>query len=402
LPKASSLERVASERVFSTLALPGTLWGFLTVALPFHLLLWKENRWVRVALSVGMAMLLITGLLTRSFGFLVGLFVLAAGWLLIRHRQLAWKLAPLVLILTLIGGVFYSMRKGGIAEANPLTLRAMNWVSAWSIFAAHPMGVGLNSYGIIYSQHMLPGANETQYAHNTPMQLLSEMGYLAVLGGAVLLLLGMRAWRRGDYREVSPFLLLAILVWFAHNLIDINVYFPSVGVIGAVLLAVSLKKPSIASAQPEARFASAAVVGFGVAVLLFATLAMVSTELQQRAQMEYDQNNLPAAALTLEQARGLMPLNSSLFHDSGDINLALHHRRKNSHDLEVATALFRRAIELSPDKVGPHIGLGLCLSSESRVAEALDELRIAKRLQPDSEQVQAIARLLEKRYAANN
>jgi len=67
-----------------------------------------------------------------------------------------------------------------------------------------------------------------------------------------------------------------------------------------------------------------------------------------------------------------------------------------------ALASFKRAIQLSPDKVGPHIGLGLCLSTASHVQDALDEVRIAKRLQPDSSQVQAIARLLEKRLAASN
>ena len=401
LMKVPTLERIESARVFSTLALPGTLWGFLTVALPFHLLLWRDNRWIKVALSFGIGMLLITGFLTRSFGFLVGLFVLAATWLLLRHRQLAWRLAPIVVILSLIGGSFYSMRKGGIADANPLVLRAKNWVSAWSIFAAHPMGAGLYNYGVVYSQHMLPGANETQYAHNTPLQLLSELGYPALIAGAILFLLAVRAARRGEYRNTCPFLLMAVLVWFAHNLIDIDVYFPSVGVIGAALLAVLLRKPTV-DPQPPPRIGATAIVSLGVAVLAFSILAMVSTELQQRAQIEYDQNNLPTAALTLEQAKALMPWNSSLFHDSGDINLALYHRRRNIRDLEVATASFKRAIQLSPDKVGPHIGLGLCLSTASHVQDALDEVRIAKRLQPDSSQVQAIARLLEKRLAASN
>jgi tetratricopeptide (TPR) repeat protein len=401
LLKVPTLERIESARVFSTLALPGTLWGFLTIALPFHLLLWRNNRWVNGALSVGIGMLLITGMLTRSFGFLVGLLVLAAAWLLLRHRELAWRLAPVVVVLALIGGTFYSMRKGGIEEANPFVLRAKNWVSAWSIFAAHPMGAGLNNYGVVYSQHMLPAANETQFAHNTPLQLLSELGYPALIAGAILLLLGVRGWSRGQYRDVSPFMLMALFVWLAHNLIDIDIYFPSLGVIGAALLAVLLKKPSVGP-QPHARIGATAIAGLGVAVLIFSTLAMVSTELQQRAQIEYDQNNLPAAALTLEHARTIMPWNSSLLHDSGDINLALYHRRHDIRHLEVATASFRRAIALSPDKVGPHVGLGLCLSTASQVEDALDEIRIAKRLQPDSNHVQAIARLLEKRSAASN
>jgi hypothetical protein len=398
LVKVPALARIASARVFSTLALPGTLWGFLIVALPFHAVLWRQNRWIRFALSTSIGMLLLTGIFTRSFGFLVGLFVLAAAWLLLRHRQLAWRLAPVVLVLLIIGGAFYSLRKGDMAESNPLVLRAKNWVSAWSIFAAHPMGVGLNNYGVVYSQHMLPGANETQYTHNTPLQFLSELGYPALIAAALLLLFGLQAVKRGEYRSASPFVVLALIAWFVHNLIDIDVYFPSVGVLGALLLAVLLKKPSI-SPQPQSSFGSATIFAFGGVVLVFSTLAMVSTELQQRAQIEYDQNDLPAAALTLEHARSLMPWNSSLFHDSGDINLALYHRRHDMRDLETATASFKRAIELSPDKVGPHVGLGLCLSTASRVEEALEEIRTAKRLQPDSSRVQAIAALMEKRNA---
>jgi hypothetical protein len=199
---------------------------------------------------------------------------------------------------------------------------------------------------------MLPGANETQYAHNTPLQLLSELGYTALIAGAILFLLAVRAARRGEYRN--------------------NFSFPSDG------------GPRLARAQPDRHrrllskcwgdrggttcrvtketdggstttlrgLAQPPLSAWVWPWLAFSILAMVSAELQQRAQIEYDQNNLPTAALTLEQAKALMPWNSSLFHDSGDINLALYHRRHNIRDLEVATASFKRAIQLSPDKVG--------------------------------------------------
>jgi hypothetical protein len=70
--------------------------------------------------------------------------------------------------------LFITSRRNRIRQ--PLILRAKNWITAWTIFAAHPMGIGLNNYGVVYSQYMLPGANETQYTHNTPLQLLSELG----------------------------------------------------------------------------------------------------------------------------------------------------------------------------------------------------------------------------------
>jgi hypothetical protein len=394
--KVPALERIATRRVFSTLALPGTLWGFLTISLPFHLILWREARRLRILLAVGIAMLLAVGLFTRSFGFLVGLFVLAAGWLFLHHRRVLWRLAPIVLVLALVGGVFYSIRQGGIASSNPMSLRAMNWVTAWTIFAAHPMGTGLNTYGVMYSQYKLPGANDTQFAHNTPLQLLSELGYLALIAGAGILLMILGAWHRGEMRRLSPYLGLAVVVWGVHNLIDINVYFPSLGIVGAVLLA-SLMRRSHVIPQPLPVTPTAVLTLVGLVTLVFSSLAMVSSELQVRAQREFEENNVPVAADTIEMATAIMPYNSSLFHDAGDINLNLYHRKRDHARLDVATRSFQRAIALSPNKVGPHIGLSLCLSSANRVEDARAELRVAERLHPDSTYIQAVARLLDKR-----
>jgi tetratricopeptide (TPR) repeat protein len=400
--KVPALSRIGTGRVFSTLALANTLWGFLTIALPFHAALWNENRWIKGLLAVSGAMLLVTGFLTRSFGFLVGLFVLAAAWLFLRHRRLLWQLAPVALVLILIAGAFYWARRDAIEAANPVVLRVKNWVAAWSIFAAHPMGAGLNNYGVVYPQYMLPGANATQYTHNTALQLLSELGYPILIAAAVLLVVGLRNWRRGEYRQLSPYIVIALIVWAVHNLIDINVYFPSLGVIGAVLLGVLLKKPSV-TATPEARIGSGVIVAFGVVVLIFASFVMVSSELQHRAQIEFDENRLQAAAETLESAKTLMPLNSSLFHDSGEINLNLYHRSHGDvRYLEKATNSFRRAIALSPEKIGPHIGMSLCLSSMDHVGDALEEIRVAERLDPEGTNAQAIARIIEKRQAGMN
>jgi hypothetical protein len=237
--KTPALERIAIRRVFSTLALPGTLWGFLVMAIPFHAALWKEGRLVRIILIASAVLLFATGFLTRSFGFLVGLFTLASAWFGLRHRRLLWNrvtatLLVAALVLSVAGGSFYAARREVIEGSNPFSLRLKNWISAWSIFAANPMGTGLNTYGVVYSRYMLPGANETQYTHNTPLQLLSELGYPVLLGSAALLLIAMRKRQRQQERELSPYLLVALSAWIVHNLIDIDVYFASVGVVGVL------------------------------------------------------------------------------------------------------------------------------------------------------------------------
>jgi hypothetical protein len=406
--KIPALGRIATRRVFSTLALPGTLWGFLVIALPFHAALWaeqwKNNRIVRSVIAISVAMLLATGFLTRSFGFLLGLLLLAATWLVLKYRRIAWnRLTAILIVLVIVGGTFYSARRGSIEAANPLSLRFKNWISAWSIFAANPMGAGLNTYGVVYTRYMLPGGNETQYAHNTPLQLLSELGYPVLFTAVFLVLLGLRARRRGELRALPIYLLLALAAWVLHNLIDINIYFGSVGVVGVVLVAILLRTVRTAE-TPQVPYAAGRVVVAliavaGLAIMSFAALAMVSSELEFRAKGEFQENKLVAAAETLEVAKYLMPINSSIFHDSGDVNLNLYHKRREAKYLAAAIESFQRAIALSPEKSGSHVGLSLSLGSANRVSEAQDEIRQAVRLYPASTYVHSIARLFEQRSA---
>jgi len=399
--KGPALEIVKAHRVYSTLALPGTLWGFLVMAIPFHAVLWRKNLAVKVIVSVSFAMLLVTGFLTRSFGFLVGLLLITVVWLFLHHRRMLWnKLSIVLFVLAASGGAFYSARRVVIAGANPVVLRFANWISAWSVFSMNPWGSGLNTFGIVYPRYMLSGANETQYTHNTALQLTSELGYFAVAAGIVLILLAVKKWPQLARIPIAEreCVLLALTVWVLHNLIDIDVYFASVGAVGAVLIGVFLRDSEARTAPPG----KGLIAGFAVismTVVLFSGLVLFSTELQNRAQVEYDSLKPKEALETLREARRLMPFNSSIYHDAGQIQLELSQKLHEPQHLAEAKESFSRAIELSPYKVGPHIGLGLCLSAEHDVVGGLKEIRVAQFLYPDNTYAQAVVRLMEKSLA---
>lgn len=404
--KVPLLERVATHRVYSTLALPGTLWGFLVMAIPFHAALWGKNKFVNAILALSLTTLLAAGLLTRSFGFLVGLLVLTLVWLFMNHRRVLWNRSMSVVLVVLaivgvVGGVFYSARRGVIEGANPVVLRFANWISAWTIFSMHPLGTGLNTYGVVYPRYMLSGANETQYTHNTALQLMSELGYIEILAVVLLFLIVVKNWSKIAHWPLAgrECVVLALAVWCVHNLIDIDVYFASVGTVGAVLIGALFRKED-ASPRPPGNGLTAFVGVIALAAVAFSGLVLFSTELQNRAQGEYETMKPLVAVETLLQARKFMPWDSSLFHDSGEIQLDLFHKLHDPKYLTEASAAFRRAIELSPDKVGPHTGLGLCLSSGNDMVGALKELRIAQHLYPDSTNVQSVIRLMEQKKAS--
>jgi len=277
-----------------------------------------------------------------------------------------------------------------------MALRFRNWVSAWHIFAVHPAGTGLNTYGVLYPQYMLPGGNETQYAHNTVLQLLSELGYPFVIGAAALFVLLAIRTKPDLSNTTLKCALLAIIVWTLHNMIDINVYFGSVGAIGAAVIGLLFSNAKLERITPP-RALTAATAAVAVAALGFGALVFLSEELQHRAQIEYENNKLLVAIATLDQAKQVMPFNSSLYHDSGEILLEASQKLRNPDYLSRAKESFRRAIELSPAKVGPHLGLGLCMSQAGDIDGALSQVAVAHELYPRSAYVQAVAALIGKR-----
>jgi hypothetical protein len=400
--KVPALQRIAERRVSSTLALPGTLWGFLVCAIPFHGLLWNRQRALNGVLLLSLALLLTTGFLTRSFGFLLGLLVLTVATMLLKHSRLIWnRVTPLIVVLAVTGGLFYSARRAAIEGQNPAGLRLKSWISAWNMFGENPLGTGLNTFGVLYPVYMQPDANETQFVHNTFFQLLAELGYPLIIALAVVLVINadkLRLRERLNRARSSHqfWLLLTLAVWIVHNFVDINIYFESIGVLGAVTIGALFAREQIEFPRLS-KMSTALVAAFAIIVISFSAMACISTELQIRAQIEFANKKLKTAVETLAVAQGVNPINSSLYHDQGEILLNLYHQTHEQHFLSEATEAFRKAIILSPKKAGSHIGYSLCLSTANRIPEAVEQIRVAQQLYPSSAYVQSIAQLLDQR-----
>ncbi len=395
------LDQLATGRIFSTFALPGTLWGYLLLSLPLHGILWKPGRrFGNSLLIVSAVLLLATGALTRSYGFALGLLVLVLGWLFTRPGARPWRSAAAVTLLmsVLAGGIFLIRSE----THNPVSLRLQNWMTGWEMFASYPLGVGLNGYAVAYLGHQQPGANETQFAHNTPVQLLSEMGWVAFAAMAALGIYVMGR-RKILFDTTGPrrYLLLGLLVWTVHNLIEINISFASVGAAGVALigLLVAQSRPAdpTGPGNPTDRRLIQIIGLVAMAVVLSSGIIYVSGELLHRARIELGNQKLVEASETLANAMMINPFNSSILHEAGQLALELHQKTQDPSLLRQATEYFRKAVALSPNKVGPHLGLGLCLSSAERLDEALEQLEIAQLMHPYSRHVSAVRRLIEGR-----
>ncbi len=395
--KRGMLDRLQTGRIFSTFALPGTLWGFLLASIPIHAALWRQNRALNALLSLSLVMALTAGILTHSFGFLLGLFAAATAWCMVRYGRIEFKKILAVLLTLVVAGAFFiAARQETLTEGNPIVLRFKNWVSAWNIFAVHPLGTGLNTFGIIYPQYKLPAANDTQFAHNTPLQLMSEIGWIAILTAmaGVVLVVRRKPDVRADLGRSTA--LVALIAWFVHNLLDINVYFPCIGTMGAILNGLTFSGGKRPPFTPS-RMLTAGIWTVAMSCLIFSGLAVVAGELEHRARIEYETGKPLEAVKTLDLAIGVSPFNSDLRQASGEILLDQFQKTQNRSYLEQATQNYKKATELSPMKFDTHVGLALCLSAGNEIDSAIEEINVACNLFPSNTYVRAIARLIEQR-----
>jgi hypothetical protein len=337
--RSALLARVQSGRIFANFSLPNTLAGLVTMILPIQAgllcasllparLLEPSPDWIRILTSPWARLALIAGImlsiwalaLTQSFGGWVclccSLGAVLFVWLCQRGRRADWIVGA-GLLLTLAGGwLTWTSYKRGFrlwnlnAAENPITLRLISYRTALDIFRDFPAtGVGLGNYGTLNPRYQTSPRLVTQFAHNTPLQLLSEGGVFLVAGLLFVGIVGIR-WKsaRNQIQNQSlsrdPLylgMMSSLAAWLVHNALDIDVYFPSLGALGFFVLGLYLDYPGFKSKEDKTyspRLAKASIVLAEIALglaLLTGIRFHVSRSLLDLAGISVSSNNLADA-----------------------------------------------------------------------------------------------------------
>ena len=287
--RAALLARAQSGRVFANFSLPNTLAGLVTMILPIQGGLLRTSfvpsrslevgpRWVtilrsplaRLALIVGILQSIWVLALTQSFGGWVCLCCSVGAvlfvWLCQRRRRADWIISA-GLLLTLAGSwlALTSYKRGFrlwnlSAAENPITLRLITYKTALDIFRDFPVtGVGLGNYGTLNPRYQTSPRLVTQFAHNTPLQLLSEGGVALIAGLLCVGVAGIR-WKSSQNQIPRPALasdplylgmMGSLVAWLVHNGLDIDFYFPSLGALGFLVLGLFWNYPNWKSEEDE-------------------------------------------------------------------------------------------------------------------------------------------------------
>ncbi len=360
LPEAT-LARLESGRAFATLGLPGALGGFLAISLPLTVSwIWRgRNRAARLSGSLLLGLQL-AGLVATRSGAAVAALLFATGvvaWCVSSGRRSRWaRIGRLSAPALIVAGVAAASLlvwirlagPDGVNEgAGPIALRAGNWKAGLLMLAEHPLlGVGAGCYGIAFPAYRTWEMNESRFAHNSYLQLLSEgglaLGGLAVLVAAAFAVLLLRKARRGDSEAVL--LAVSCLAFLIHNLVDFTLYLPTLGMTFSCLAGLALRSSSRVSSGGGTRVPP--VLG----ALLLAAFALATARADREIEVARDHVLAGRREAALPHARtavGMNPLNPEVrsFLSHLLLDLPVPASEENLAEAEIQAV---EAIELDP------------------------------------------------------
>ena len=417
-----------SGRVFSKFALPSQLAGYLLMLFPLNVFLALREKfaigkffWAIILLMNGVVLFY-----TKSFGAWLSLLciLLVSGYLLlVQKRAITWTTLAkgsalfaaagwgILYIIGLIRGQFLWDFQGN----NPLWYRFLNWKTAWQIFRDHPfLGTGLFTFGKMYPQYMQPGANETQYVHNTYLQFAAEWG---IFGG--VLAIGFALWWvvrlfislqqttcQGNPQEHHTTRLygfcffLGGLGFLLHNGVDFDFYVFPLGALGISLLALALNMLHPSSSQGTTGNVFQNPKAFGIyAIILCGLTFLYTTDWKSvRAEQQQEQAIASIKAEQYEQAESHI---HQALHDMQKV--AEYHALNGSIQAylqrpEAAIERFKTAIRYEPITPWFHAGIAEVYLSTYNISLAYAESRRAAELFPQKAPYQKRAQEIRERY----
>jgi protein-S-isoprenylcysteine O-methyltransferase Ste14 len=228
------------------------------------------------------------------------------------RRRADWIVSAGLLLILAGAWLTWTSHKRGFrlwnlkAAENPITLRLIGYGTALNIFRDFPVtGVGLGNYGTFNPRYQTSPRLVTQFAHNTPLQLLSEGGVVLVAGLLFVGVVGIR-WKSARNQIQNQALsrdplylgmMGSLAAWLVHNALDIDLYFPSLGALGFFVLGLLLNYPGLKVEEEEtdsSRLAGASIVLIAIALglaLLTGIRFQVSRSLLDLAGISASSNN---------------------------------------------------------------------------------------------------------------
>lgn len=111
-------------------------------------------------------------------------------------------------------------------------VRLNYWKACPSMVRDFPFGSGIGTFGSIYTKYKIPQAREVQLAHNSFLQLWTEIGTLGVLGFLLVWIMFFRNWQKtfriAYTKALSIGMYMGCGAFLIHSLVDFGFYVPGI------------------------------------------------------------------------------------------------------------------------------------------------------------------------------
>lgn len=349
-------------------------------------------------------------LLTKSIGGLISLLICSVVFmaLLIRNSGVrdknTLKLTALIflslslIVSFIILNVRLDKTLNSFSVRNSLIQRLGYWKATLSIIRAHPLvGIGLDNFNVLYTKYKNPLLDETQYAHNSFLQIFAETGIFGLVGIICLFLFFLKSASKkigkSTSRNLDIGIFCAALSFIIRNLFDYDFYveelsflwWVSIGLITPVTKTNKGDEQDIKiKASKKHHLLERYIMGFSLGlisfILAFRIFNAISLMFLKTSQEHIRNKEYENSVKILKKAVLTMPI-----YDKHHNQLAKSYEfliPKDKLFLERAIYEYKAANRLNPFSAYNHLDLGLVLLRNNKLSEALKEFKIAVELYP--------------------
>ncbi len=388
-------------RVTSFLGWPNSLAGYLTLILPFVLVLavtvkdalQRALAWVVLAVMVGG--LFVTFSLLGWFSFLIASFLMAPAFLRTFAPEIADRSKGLLYQLAAVFGILFVgvFLHKNIAES--LAPRLIYYKNAFTLIAQKPFwGQGWYTFGVASKALSTSIDGLTGFVHNSYVQWWVECGFWGVLAEGFFLFVIVRMscglLARTNRTPDAP--LVVAVVWgvaafLIDNLFSFTWIKPNIAVHGWALIAILAALDRILGGEEKRAwvrppFLSGAALAVSVFSLLMITVLSTGMFYYHAGVRAFQRGDVDRAGEYFVQGSLIDRWSASYTMTAGDMALRVYQSTGRVYYLHLGETNYLEAIRREPLQYVPHFMLGQIYLALGDPKSSLFYMREARRISP--------------------
>ncbi|MCM8804594.1 MAG: O-antigen ligase family protein [Candidatus Omnitrophica bacterium] len=342
------IDRIQSNRIFSTFIYPNIYASFLISIMPFLFFIFlKENNNLLGIFSISIFFLSFFNLiLTESMGgLLIFLFVFHLIFLQIIMDEIKFKKILPFFILIEIFIVFFGYHFKILPHIHSLMDRILYWKASIKIILLNPFfGIGPENFKYYFLKFKLPEGLEAKHAHNLFFEIFVENGIFGLfLFSFFLMYIINSSFKEKKDRYLYLGIFYLFLSFLLHNLIDFDFYDPSVAVLFFIFggLVNNKRLLSIRLTKMLLCFIIIICIGCGVKLIKFEN----SERYRRYSEKE---KNINLKIYLLENGEIWDNKNFEIYVEKGDLFLNMWQLENDDRYLKESIYNYNKSVSLNP------------------------------------------------------